>query len=67
VSLAGGDGTRRGWARVQAAGRLDGVTDVHQCPYCELRFATRNEVDDHVATDHPRAVDDDTLREEDRS
>jgi hypothetical protein len=38
------------------------VTDVHQCPYCELRFTTRNEVEDHMASDHPRAVDDDTLR-----
>jgi hypothetical protein len=36
------------------------VSDVHQCPYCELRFVTRNEVEDHVAVDHPRRVDDDT-------
>jgi len=25
---------------------------VHQCPYCELRFATRAEVSDHAVTDH---------------
>jgi len=36
------------------------VSDVHQCPYCELRFLTRNEVEDHIAVDHPRHVDDDT-------
>jgi hypothetical protein len=36
------------------------VTDVHQCPYCELRFVSRNEVADHVALDHPGTVDDDT-------
>jgi hypothetical protein len=34
---------------------------VHQCPYCELRFVTRNEVEDHVAVDHPREVDDDSF------
>ena len=26
---------------------------VHQCPYCELRFAYHNEVKDHVVRDHP--------------
>jgi hypothetical protein len=36
------------------------VTDVHQCPYCELRFVSRNEVEDHVALEHPGRVDDDT-------
>jgi hypothetical protein len=36
------------------------VTDVHQCPYCELRFVSRTELEDHVALDHPRSVDDDT-------
>jgi hypothetical protein len=41
------------------------VTDVHQCPYCELRFVSRNEVEDHVAGDHPRAVDDDTAPDDD--
>jgi hypothetical protein len=48
--------------------RLEAMTDVHQCPYCELRFATRNELEDHVGADHPRVrtVDDDTLRVEDR-
>jgi hypothetical protein len=41
------------------------VTDVHQCPYCELRFVSRNEVEDHVAGDHPRTVDDDTVPSDD--
>jgi hypothetical protein len=36
------------------------MTDVHQCPYCELRFRARTELDDHVATEHPGPVDDDT-------
>jgi hypothetical protein len=36
------------------------VTDVHQCPYCELRFVSRNEVQDHIALEHPGRVDDDT-------
>lgn len=49
-------------------GRLGWMTDVHQCPYCELRFVTRNELEDHVAADHPRVrmVDDDTLRVDER-
>jgi len=28
------------------------VVDVHQCPRCELRFASRPELADHVRTDH---------------
>ncbi|HKE75763.1 MAG TPA: hypothetical protein VKB57_19250 [Acidimicrobiales bacterium] len=36
------------------------MSDALQCPFCELRFATRNELDDHVAVDHPRPVDDDS-------
>ena len=36
------------------------VTDVRQCPYCELRFVSRNEVEDHVSLEHPGRVDDDT-------
>jgi hypothetical protein len=24
----------------------------HQCPKCDLRFATRNELEDHLAVDH---------------
>jgi hypothetical protein len=46
------------WERSSAT--LDGVTYVHQCPYCELRFGSRNELEDHVAQDHPRDLDDDT-------
>jgi hypothetical protein len=41
--------------------RDTGAVSVHQCPYCELRFTTRNEVEDHVATDHPGDVDDDSF------
>ncbi|HEY3143529.1 MAG TPA: C2H2-type zinc finger protein [Acidimicrobiales bacterium] len=37
------------------------MTDVHQCPYCELRFISRNELQDHIAADHPQPADDDTL------
>ena len=33
---------------------------MHQCPYCELRFLSRNELEDHVSLEHPRHVDDDT-------
>jgi hypothetical protein len=46
------------WERSSAT--LDGVIDVHQCPYCELRFGSRNELQDHIASDHPRELDDDT-------
>ena len=30
------------------------MTDVLQCPYCNLRFTTRSELDQHKALDHPR-------------
>lgn len=26
---------------------------VHQCPKCELRFAWKTELDDHIWHDHP--------------
>jgi hypothetical protein len=42
------------------------VNDVHHCPFCELRFVSRNEVEDHVALDHPRRIDDDTVRPRDQ-
>jgi len=42
------------------------VTDVHQCPHCELRFVSRNELSDHMALEHPRAVDDDTAELDDQ-
>jgi nucleotide-binding universal stress UspA family protein len=35
------------------------VDTVHQCPGCELRFANRNELDDHVRTDHTTPPADD--------
>ena len=25
---------------------------IHHCPYCELRFENRSELEDHVSTDH---------------
>jgi hypothetical protein len=27
--------------------------DIHQCPFCELRFLYANEVRDHLRLDHP--------------
>jgi hypothetical protein len=42
------------------------VIDVHQCPYCELRFVSRNEVEDHVALEHRHGVDDDDTLPADR-
>ena len=29
------------------------MTEVHQCPECELRFASDWELADHMARDHP--------------
>jgi hypothetical protein len=34
---------------------------VHQCPYCELRFVARTELQDHIAQEHPSEDDDDTV------
>jgi hypothetical protein len=31
------------------------MTDVLQCPYCDLRFTTRSELEQHKSFDHPRA------------
>ena len=31
--------------------------DTRQCPYCELRFVTHNEVKDHILHDHPSHYD----------
>jgi hypothetical protein len=47
-------------ARERSSATLVTVNDVRQCPYCELRFVSRNELDDHIALEHPREVDDDT-------
>ena len=35
------------------------MTDIHQCPRCELRFETRTELEDHLANEHPGGLDDD--------
>jgi hypothetical protein len=29
----------------------------HQCPYCQLRFAQRWELEHHLRTEHPEAPD----------
>jgi hypothetical protein len=31
------------------------MTEVLQCPYCDLRFSTRSELEQHKAFDHPRS------------
>lgn len=31
------------------------MTDILQCPYCDLRFSTRSELEQHKSFDHPRA------------
>ena len=33
-----------------------GVTGIRQCPFCELRFPSHNELDDHIRGDHPDRV-----------
>ena len=33
------------------------MTDVLQCPYCDLRFSTRSELEQHKSFDHPREQD----------
>jgi len=43
------------------------MVDVRHCPYCELRFPSKVELEHHIATDHPGklkedVVDDDTRR-----
>jgi hypothetical protein len=30
------------------------MTEVLQCAYCDLRFSTRSELEQHKAFDHPR-------------
>ena len=29
------------------------MADVHQCPFCELRFLNLSELQQHIAFDHP--------------
>ncbi|MGH9015766.1 MAG: hypothetical protein ACRDZ1_17765 [Acidimicrobiia bacterium] len=39
----------------------------HQCPYCELRFAAKWELEAHLADSHPeRAAEREDEREEER-
>lgn len=33
--------------------RLDAMSDVHQCPFCELRFTNLKELEFHIQLDHP--------------
>ena len=33
--------------------------DVLQCPHCELKFASRSDLNQHIAFDHPGADTDD--------
>jgi hypothetical protein len=46
--------------RERSSATLEAVIEVRQCPYCELRFGSRNELQDHVSLDHPGELDDDT-------
>jgi len=39
------------------------MTDVLQCPYCDLRFTSRSELEQHKAFDHP-GKDDEVVVEE---
>jgi len=39
------------------------MTDVLQCPYCDLRFTSRSELEQHKAFDHP-GKDDEVAVEE---
>ncbi len=32
---------------------MSSATEIHTCPYCELRFLYADEVRDHVIHDHP--------------
>jgi hypothetical protein len=45
------------------------MVDVHTCPFCELRFLSRVEVEYHIGSDHPghieAPVDDDTFPQPD--
>ena len=52
--------------RERSSATLEHVIDVHQCPYCELRFVSRNEVEDHVALEHRHGDDDDDTLPTDR-
>lgn len=39
------------------------MADVHQCPFCELRFVTLPELNMHIQLDHPdRRVPERTYR-----
>ena len=43
-----------------AADREDSlVDDVLQCPHCDLKFASRADLNQHIAFDHPKDDDQD--------
>jgi hypothetical protein len=52
--------------RERSSATLEHVIDVHHCPYCELRFVSRNELEDHVDLEHRHGVDDDDTLPADR-
>ena len=35
------------------------MTEILQCPKCDLRFTTRSELEMHKSLDHPNAEEDD--------
>ncbi len=39
---------------------MTGIDAIHQCPKCELRFVDKWELEDHIESEHPGNVDDDT-------
>ena len=34
------------------------MSDVLQCPYCDLRFTSRSELEQHKSFDHPKEEED---------
>ena len=33
------------------------ISEVHQCPHCELRFKFTSELEDHLLREHPGQTD----------
>ena len=42
------------------------MVDVRHCPYCELRFPTKVELEHHIATDHPGKLEEDEVDDDTR-